>query len=67
MPRARNPENASVFVPGQLSYLPKRRDGELLTPTDAEIPDGCYDHPVLILSTDRHKREVVVLIVSFRY
>lgn len=67
MPRARNPENASVFVPGQLSYLPKRRDGELLTPTDAEIPDGCYDHPVLILSTDQHKREVVVLIVSFRY
>ena len=65
MPRARNPENAGIFVPGQLSYLPKRRYSDLFSPTDAEVPAGCYDHPVLIVSTDQRKKEAVVLIVSF--
>lgn len=65
MPRARNPDAAVVFVPGQLSYLPKRPDDELLLLADSEIPKGCFDHPVVILSTNRRKKEAVVLIVSF--
>lgn len=65
MPRARKSEAAEVFVPGQLSYLPKRRDGEILASSGSEVPDGCFDHPVVILSTDQRKKLAVVLIVSF--
>ena len=61
MPRARNHE---IFVPGQLSYLPKRRDDEPSPLPNSEIPDGCFDHPVVILSTNQCKREAVVFIVS---
>lgn len=66
MPRKRNREVAGVFIPGQLSYLPKRPDGEPCSLSGSEIPDGCFDHPVVILSTDQRKREAVVLIVSFQ-
>ena len=54
-----------MYTPGQLSYLPKRQTGELISLSDADIPDGCFDHPVVILTTDRRKREAVVLIVGF--
>lgn len=64
MPRARNSEAAAVFIPGQLSYLPKRREGDLSSLLGSEIPDGCFDHPVVILSTDQGKREAVVLILT---
>ena len=66
MPRARNPEAGRNLTPGWLSYLPKRPDGEVPLPSDSEIPEGCYDHPVLILSTDLFKKEAKVLIVSPR-
>lgn len=65
MPHARSREAAEVFIPGQLAYLPKRPEGELSSLSGSEIPDGCFDHPVVILSTDQRKREALVLIVSF--
>lgn len=64
MPRARNSETAGVFIPGQLSYLPKRPNGEPVSLLSSEVPDGCFDHPVVILSTDQRKREAVVLILT---
>lgn len=66
MPRARKAEATGALVPGQLSYLPQRRDDEPLSLSDSEIPKGCYNHPVVILSTDQRKKKAVVLIVSFR-
>ena len=65
MPRARKSEPARVFEPGQLSYLPKRRDDERFPDSGSEIPIGCFDHPVVILSTDQSKKMAVVLIVRF--
>ena len=65
MSQSRTLEPAGVFVPGSLSYLPKRRYSELYSTSSSQVPDGCYDHPVLILSTDPRKKEAVILIVSF--
>ncbi|KAL9070755.1 MAG: hypothetical protein Q9161_004689 [Pseudevernia consocians] len=64
MPRARKSEPARVFEPGQLSYLPKRRDDERFPDSGSEIPNGCFDHPVVILSTDQSKKMAVVLILT---
>ncbi|KAF6219505.1 hypothetical protein HO133_003974 [Letharia lupina] len=63
MPTAINVE-AEVFIPGQLSYLPKRRDDEPFSLSGSEIPDGCSDHPVVILATDQRERKAVVLILT---
>ena len=65
MPRARKSKPADVFEPGQLSYLSKRRDDEFPPDSGSEIPTGCFDHPVVILSNDQSKRVAIVLIVSF--
>ena len=52
------------LLPGQISYLKKRaecNEEELLR---ANISDGCFDHLVLILSTDPRVALAEALIVS---
>lgn len=61
----RKPSRASErLLPGQISYLKKRaecNEEELLR---TNISNGCFDHLVLILSTDTREAQAEALIVS---
>ena len=61
----RKPSRAiETLLPGQVSYLKKRAQCSEKDILRASISDGCFDHLVLILSTDTRKAQVEVLIVS---
>jgi len=50
---------ASV-IPGRIMWLPSREQ----LPTDIGLNDGCYDHPVVILSYDPRDGKVTFCLVS---
>ena len=54
-----------TLLPGQVSYLKKRTECNEKDLLRANISDGCFDHLVLILTTDTRKAQVEALIVSF--
>ena len=52
------------LLPGQISYLKNRTECSERDLLRTNISDGCFDHLVLILSTDTRKAQVEALIVS---
>ena len=53
-----------MLLPGQISYLKKRIECSEWDLLRTNIRDGCFDHLILILSTDTRKRQVEAVIVS---
>ena len=61
----RKPSRASErLLPGQISYLKKRAECNEEELSRANISNGCFDHLVLILSTDTREAQAEALIVS---
>jgi hypothetical protein len=50
---------------GCILWLPKKDDIEQRFLTGFDIDDGCFNHPVLVLSTRSSGRKAMVLIVIF--
>ena len=53
-----------TLLPGQISYLKNKRDCLEEDVQKVDLDDGCYDHLVVILSTDTQSAQVEALIVS---
>ena len=66
IPFSRNSSSATERLhPGQIFYLKKRAECNEEEVLAVNVSDGCFDHLVLILSTDDHKAQAEALIVSF--
>ena len=52
------------LLPGQVAYLKNREECSESDLLRTNIREGCFDHLVLILSTDTRKAQVEALIVS---
>lgn len=60
----KSPKATDTLLPGQISYLKKRaycNDEDL---SSVDLSDGCFDHLVIILSTDTRNAQAEALIVS---
>ena len=60
----KSPKATETLLPGQISYLKKRADCDEEDLSTVDISDGCFDHLVLILSTDAINAQAEALIVS---
>lgn len=62
--RRKSPKATEALLPGQISYLKKRADCNEEDLSRVDLSDGCFDHLVLILSTDPRTAQTEALIVS---
>ena len=62
--RRKSPKATEALLPGQISYLKKRADCNEEELSKVDLSDGCFDHLVLILSTDTRTAQAQALIVS---
>ena len=60
----KSPMATETLLPGQISYLKKREYCDEEDLSRVHISDGCFDHLVLIISTDTRNALAEVLIVS---
>lgn len=63
-PRRKSSRATERLLPGQISYLKKQAECNKEELLSANISDGCFDHLVLILSTNTRKARAEALIVS---
>lgn len=63
-PRRKSSRATERLLPGQISYLKKRAECNKEELLSANISDGCFDHLVLILSTNTRKARAEALILT---
>lgn len=63
-PWRKSPKATETLLPGQISYLKKRADCDEEDLSKLYLSDGCFDHLVLICSTDTRNAQAEALIVS---
>ena len=49
---------------GYILWLPRKDEIDAQLLGDAEIDDGCFNHPIVVLSTDQADGTATILIVS---
>lgn len=62
--RLKSFKTSKMLLPGQISYLKKRDEYDEEDLRSVYMNDGCFDHLVLILSTDTQDARAEALIVS---
>ena len=61
--RLKSSKASKTLLPGQISYLKKRSEYDEEDLLSVDMHDGCFDHLVLILSTDTQEARAEALIV----
>ena len=61
--RLKSSKASETLLPGQISYLKKRAEYDEEDLLSVDLNDGCFDHLVLILSTDTQNARAEALIV----
>ena len=63
--RLKSSKASETLLPGQISYLKKRAEYDEEDLRSVDLNDGCFDHLVMILSTNTEDARAEALIVRF--